>query len=307
MGYPHTYILPRHIKDNKCSIWDLWYLFCLYITVIISTVIMQIIRKASYYLCSIFELLWGFCEWGLILRLFLHLTPPGCFTFTLRNYGLIFTVRGVMDVWSIKETFLNRFYERYGCIIQDGWCVIDIGAGVGDFSLLAGVRTPHGKVFAFEPFPESYELLIENIKQNSCKNIIASPEAVGTKEGQMQLDLSNQEPLQFSARTETIATHTIDVSCVTLTQVFDRHQIHHCQLLKMDCEGAEYEILFSLPQDVLHRIDAIVLEYHDDVTAYTHHDLVRFFKEREFTVLIEPNQVHTNIGYLFAKHSNNKI
>jgi hypothetical protein len=45
----------------------------------------------------------------------------------------------------------------------------------------------------------------------------------------------------------------------------------------MDCEGAEYEIIFSLTQSILQRIGAVTMEYHDGVTAYSHQDLVEFF------------------------------
>ena len=42
------------------------------------------------------------------------------FTVRLRRSGYSFRVRSAMDIWSIKETFLNRFYERHVSGREDG-------------------------------------------------------------------------------------------------------------------------------------------------------------------------------------------
>lgn len=47
---------------------------------------------------------------------------------------------GATDVWSAKETWLDRFYERCGFPIAPGWTDVDIGAGIGEFILLASQR-----------------------------------------------------------------------------------------------------------------------------------------------------------------------
>src|SRR5688572_25562845 len=54
----------------------------------------------------------------------------------------------------------------------------------------------------------------------------------------------------------------ITVWTTTLADIFRDHGIDRCDLLKLDCEGAEYRILYSAPRDVLDRIDHIILEYH---------------------------------------------
>ena len=50
--------------------------------------------------------------------------------------------------------------------------------------------------------------------------------------------------------------------------------------MKLDCEGAEYSILFDTPQPVLEHIQRIVMEYHDNIVQYTHNDLIRFLNEQ---------------------------
>ena len=91
-----------------------------------------LLRKYSYYLLSIFKLLFGFHEPLYIAKIFLNREHSDVKTIRLRNPNLQFRVRGAMDVWSIKETFLDRFYEKYGFTIQPHWNIVDIGAGLGD-------------------------------------------------------------------------------------------------------------------------------------------------------------------------------
>ena len=71
-------------------------------------------------------------------------------------------------------------------------------------------------------------------------------------------------------------------------------------MLKLDCEGAEYNILFGAPDETLKRIRRIVMEYHDSLTSHTHRDLVKFLSEKGFHVQVTPNYVHDDLGYLYA-------
>ena len=51
---------------------------------------------------------------------------------------------------------------------------------------------------------------------------------------------------------------------VALKDIFDEHDIERCHFLKLDCEGAEYELLYNLPGEYYSRIERIVMEYHGD-------------------------------------------
>jgi len=262
---------------------------------------MRVIRKYSYYLLSIFELLGGFTDPFLILRVFLGLPVPPPVVVRLRRSGLRFHVRGGMDIWSLKETFLDRFYERCGFAIQPGWTVIDVGAGLGDFTLFAAMQKA-ACVYAFEPFPGSFDLLAQNLELNQVQNVSIFPQAVGGAGGSLTLDLRGGEPLQFQSRAGSVAPAQgqITVESRSLAQVFDLPGLESCDLMKLDCEGAEYEILFSAPPELFQRIQRLVLEYHEQVTEYTRDDLVNFLQAQGFEVEVFPNAVHADLGYLRA-------
>ena len=258
-------------------------------------------RKYSYYLSSIFKLFLGFKDPILIGRIFLFPGKSEVKTVRLRKQKLEFRVRGAMDVWSIKETFLDRFYERCGFRIQPGWKVIDIGAGLGDFTIFAATDRPDTQIFAFEPFPESFALAQENLQINNVANVQVFDGAVAAASGSLILDLAGNEPLQIRSQLEAAEDpQHLAVRAFSLADAFGMLGIDSCNLLKLDCEGAEYPILFNSSQDTLERIDHIVMEYHDDVLEYTHHDLARFLDERGFRVETFSNPVHSHLGYLRA-------
>jgi len=77
--------------------------------------------------------------------------------------------------------------------------------------------------------------------------------------------------------------------------------LEYCDLLKLDCEGAEYPILMNAPQTVLRRIHRIIMEYHDRAGCYTHTDLETFLIANGFRVCTHPNFVHADLGYLYAE------
>jgi FkbM family methyltransferase len=269
-------------------------------------VVLRFLRKYSYYVWSLFELFFGFADPILLAKIFLNLVPAGIKTVSLRRRSLRFRVRGAMDVWSIKETFLDRFYETCGFTIQPGWNVIDIGAGVGDYTLYAATSQPNVRVFAFEPYPESFALVQANLTINGMTNVQAFDKAIGTASGELTLDLTSGEPLQFQSRLENVGhvKNGLLVNSLSLSDALTKLELESCDLLKLDCEGAEYSILLSAPSSVLERIQRIVMEYHDDLIPHNHGDLARFLREQGFQVETFPNPVHSNLGYLRALRKN---
>src|SRR5262245_47231955 len=87
-----------------------------------------------YYLTSIPRLLVGITNWPSILGWLMRPAPRGFGVVALRG-GLRFEARSLMDIWVIKETCIDRGYEAAAVPLQPGWTVIDIGAGLGDFTV----------------------------------------------------------------------------------------------------------------------------------------------------------------------------
>jgi FkbM family methyltransferase len=206
-----------------------------------------------------------------------------------------------MDAWIVKETNLDRDYEVYGTAIQDGWIIVDIGAGLGDFTVFAARRTPHGRVFAYEPAPDSAALLDENLRQNGLKNVDVFPYAVSRENGELRLDISGGVAVQYRTVGDTNPEgDKITVRSVALADVLSGLPGGACDFLKMDCEGAEYDMLLNLDEAALKRIRRICLEYHEGVTPYSHTDLEKHFLARGWNVRTSPSRVRRELGFLYA-------
>jgi len=262
----------------------------------------MLLRRYAYYLSSIFTLLTGFRNPFKITSIFLGAPVDNDAVVQLRGSGLKFKVRGKMDVWSLKETLLDRFYERFGFALQDGWTIVDIGGGIGDYTILAAHSREKAKVLTFEPFPESYSILQANLALNRILNVQLSAQAVGSRAGTLQFAAAPADPLsrQTSSLSGAPIENSLTVPAVSLEAVLQMADEGHIDLIKLDCEGAEYDILLNSPASVLKKIDRIVMEYHDDVTSYTHIDLVKYLTEQGFQVECRENFAHANIGYLRA-------
>lgn len=256
-----------------------------------------------YYPWSIFVLLTSVAHPWSLIGMFLKRKSAGWRQIRLRQGGLKFNVRGPMDVWSVKETLLDRFYERNGMGIEAGWVIVDIGAGIGDFSLRAATAHPTNRVIAFEPFEESYRLLSRNLAENGASNVETHAMAIGRRSGVAYLDLSGNEPLQIQSGEARDEAGWMQVESLSLSDAFVRCAIETCDLLKLDCEGAEYEILLNAPDHIWQRVHRIVMEYHDNVGTYNHERLVDFLTQKGYRVLVQRNYVHASLGYLYACRS----
>lgn len=264
---------------------------------------MKFFKRMVYYSKSSVEIIRHFKGWLPVFLSSLTRSKAKHRTVQLRHRKLQFLVRSAMDIWSIKETILDEFYTKYGVPVQDGWIVIDIGAGIGDFSIYVAHGRPDVKIYAFEPFPGSYELLTGNLDQNNIENVHPSQIAVWHSDSELLLNGTSEEPLQITSESLLSAEESNPenvVKTVTLATILEKHEIERVDLIKLDCEGAEYDILMKAPHSTLRRMDRIIMEYHDLDPERSHWHLVQFLESQGFQVQIFGNPVHDHIGYLYA-------
>ncbi len=203
-------------------------------------------------------------------------------TYVLRN-GVRFMVRAsdLGAIAAINDVWLRGAYTPLRDEIPRGYTIVDIGAHIGSFSIFASSRAGDASVYSYEPSQENFRFLIENIKLNRLENIKAFQLAVSGRRGKARLYIDEKYSTLHSAAIPKRFYEEAD--SVTLEDVLDNNQIENCDLLKMDCEGAEYEILFHASKSTLTRIRNISLEYHD-VPTYRVDDLKEHLKNMGFDV-----------------------
>jgi FkbM family methyltransferase len=267
----------------------------------VKLVSMHTLSIYQYYFRSIFSLLTGFDNPFNILKIFSDTRPAisKSWSVCLKKKNITFFVRHAMDVWSIKETFLDDFYRFEKNTKLDKGTIIDVGAGIGEFAIQAAKACPGCQVFGFEPFPESFRYFQKNIRSNNLTNAFPIEAAVTSVPGSMALDTTSGNPLQF--RTQLDAPSAVSVKTMLLIDFLKEKSIDIVELLKLDCEGGEFNILLPLTIHDLARFQRIVMEYHDSLTIHHHEELVSLLENAGFVVEVVPNVVHQDIGYIYAQ------
>jgi len=130
-------------------------------------------------------------------------------------------------------------------LIKKGMVVVDIGANIGYFTLLAArLVGEKGRVFAFEPEPYNYSLLCKNVGANGCNNVTVVQKAVFNESGKMRLFLEKRNlgghSLSKAGILNGTGFTTIDV--ISLDEFF-RNKGFKIDVIKMDAEGSEMGIL----------------------------------------------------------------
>lgn len=139
-----------------------------------------------------------------------------------------------------KET--ARLFED---VIQKGMVVLDVGANIGYFTLIAArLVGGEGKVFAFEPEPYNFDLLVKNIKLNGYKNVIPVPKAISDKKGRATLFLDKHRALHSLARENVtrFSGSSVEVEVQTLDG-FLKDFGHRVDFAKIDVQGAELAVI----------------------------------------------------------------
>jgi len=157
-------------------------------------------------------------------------------------------------------------HERYTAgsisVVARHGTIVDIGAHIGLFSLFASKVLQANRIISVEPDSANFELLSKNISANHVENASLVKAAIAGESGEKRIYNTSSNTGGHSLYARGVS--SIAVWTVSLTELFKASNISECSLLKMDCEGAEMEILENAPDKLLRNVSAISLEYHLD-------------------------------------------
>jgi len=160
--------------------------------------------------------------------------------------GFILFVPASYVYEAVAETLLFNAYEfNHMCGVA-----VDIGASIGDFTILASRKSY--VVYAFEPDPNSFQYLQKNIVANKLVNVHAF------------------NTYATSGTLEKLLTCKVD----------------RIDFLKIDCEGCEYEIILNCKNETLSKISRIAMEIHEPplCTNYTQRTLITKLSNAGFRI-----------------------
>lgn len=198
----------------------------------------------------------------------------------------------IVDLYMAVSCILWKQYDQEN--LPPTGTVIDIGGHIGSFSIYASPNT--SRVITYEPDVINFKRLRHNIEINNSKNVLAINKGVaGTTGDRLLFQDSANSAAHTIALKSTGGSRTIE--CVSLEEVFRENNISTCDFMKLDCEGAEFEILMNASQDTLAKIKRISMEYHE---GYDLNKLLEHLKQSDFKI-IKNEKENSYQGMIWAK------
>ncbi len=188
----------------------------------------------------------------------------------------------------LKAIFEEREYADYFPFYKKV-TVVDIGAHYGYFSIFAAKNLAvDAQIYSIEPSEANFKTFQQNLIDSRIKNINVSQIAIGGENGTLDLFTGRSINHSLIQNYSLLGTEkkTQKVEVKTLEQFIIENNIENIDFLKMDCEGAEYAILFNTPPYIFDRIAVISMEFHDMKNAkFTGDEIVKKLEENGFEVV----------------------
>lgn len=203
--------------------------------------------------------------------------------------------------WAIHATLSEHFIHRgYGGYVdvEEGDVVIDIGFNFGVFCLRA-LNNGASKIYGFEPNVHVYGVSKQVYTDTSKVEIFNF--AVGGKNEKVVFTQGRCSLTSSTYGSVDDYEYSYEIDSINLPDFLFFHQIDKIDFLKVDCEGSEYDIFESIPDDVFSKIKKIHVEFHYNDGEKVEM-LIDKLNRNNFEWKFDPDTTRQNpIGMIYAK------
>lgn len=210
------------------------------------------------------------------------------------------SVKGIVDDLSIiEEVYSDNFYNLKKLNIKPK-TIIDIGAQIGSFSIFASeiFHDYKPRIIAFEPIESNYELLLKNADQNHDLNIFPIKKAIAGTYGFSKIYVNPGNYGGHSIYNDFSNEYEV-VESTTLSKVITDFELTYIDILKIDCEGSEFEILKSLSNIDFKKIGCILIEIHETTNSkiqFCAKDILDILSSNNFEIKITKTIYYSDEG-----------
>lgn len=179
--------------------------------------------------------------------------------------GGTFIVKDFMTLYIYNEIFVEKSYD-YPSLKIENPLIIDIGANTGLFSLRMKELYPKSRIYCYEPFRNNFEQLSRNIQLSNLKEVEMIEKGVGgtTRTEKLFLNKSNLGGHSLYEQ-EARSSEYVSIEIIGIQDLMNTLSSGRIHLMKMDCEGAEYEIIKAINQELASKIEIILFESTESV------------------------------------------
>jgi len=150
----------------------------------------------------------------------------------------------------------KKIYKIYQNKLKKHKTAIDVGAYIGTHTL--PMSSLCKKVYSFEPNPALFSILKSNIKTNNIENVVYLPTALSDKNGMEEMDCRMSGTSRFRHLIKKHRGFVEKVVCKRLDDLLP--EVNDCCFMKIDCEGAEFQVLEGAVDFIDRNRPTIVIE-----------------------------------------------
>ncbi len=174
---------------------------------------------------------------------------------------------------NMRDTIIEIFEEdTYGFINPRGRVVVDVGAFIGDSAIYFALRGAE-RVIAIEPHPGAYREMLENIKLNNMEDkIIPINAGLASRKGRIRI--SDDVSIDNTATVQYLPSDSGEIAAMTLGEIIKQYNIDSYAVLKMDCQGCEFDVILNDYDHVSH-FKELIFEHHAYNTSISVRELLR--------------------------------
>ena len=173
--------------------------------------------------------------------------------FNRQHVKLFGTIQNTDTILAFSQS--NGTYEKLP--LKDK-TVIDIGACTGDTSIYFALKGAK-KVIAVEPFPKNFQILEKNIQENNFNDFITPIlAACSSSKKEILIDPNLHNGMRSILREYSDG---IKIPTITIEQIVKEFDLSNA-ILKLDCEGCEYDTILNCSASILQKFTDIQVEYH---------------------------------------------
>lgn len=179
--------------------------------------------------------------------------------------------------------------------VSPGSIALDIGSHLGYYTLLlAKLVGPQGKVISFEPAPEIFAVLRENMEINACANVVLENCAVANSTGRLLLRRNDDDPLSCTFSLEH-GRPVREIEAIRLDDYLEQHP-NKISFVKMDVEGAEADTLEGMAGCLRKDRPILLVELHGFDGSGERHPALLKLRELDYQVrYLEPPGVQVHV------------
>lgn len=172
-------------------------------------------------------------------------------------------IANIVD-WNIYFGFHETSRELLFRLLDDAEVIFDVGANIGEISLRFAHTYPKATIHGFEPFPDTFRTLKQNVSLNAFPNIELHPLGLGAQAGEVFFEERTAGNPGMNRVTANPERSTRKVAITTLDAFVGENDISTVSLIKIDVEGYEFEVLKGADQLIRRHHPVFFIELDDD-------------------------------------------